>query len=277
MKIRLFLLTFLSLYVNLMCAQATLHFARTEVIPVTDHATGRSYELYLRLPEDYPKEDRAYPVIYYTDALWHVEMLSGTTEYLMEDAILVGISWEKNLKGALGALGPHGSRFRDYSSRASDDAEHQAKYHFGQAATHLDFIRTTVIPYVDKNYRTDTHLRAYFGYSLGGEFGAHILLTQPDTFTHYILGSPTVRQEIPHFRALAEQSPKRDNARVFLSHGSLENELAPAIKAFIDLLQEDKENGFRLTSEVVEGSHQTAFPLTVVRAVRWLVANRKED
>ena len=35
--------------------------------------------------------------------------------------------------------------------------------------------RADVITFVDSNYRTDSNGRTYFGYSLGGEFGAFIL------------------------------------------------------------------------------------------------------
>ena len=66
---------------------------------------------------------RNIPVLYFTDAMWHIEILSASTEYMLEDVILVGISWEKNLKGELGKLGAHASRFRDYSiSSKSENA-----------------------------------------------------------------------------------------------------------------------------------------------------------
>src|SRR5690606_5903539 len=114
----------------------------------------------------------------------------ASTSYLMEDVILVGISWQtdihENIKKELGA---HASRFRDYTISKSSNAEIQAKYKLGQASNHLAFIRNDVIKYIESNYRTDPENRSYFGYSAGGLFGAYILLTQPDTFRNYILGS----------------------------------------------------------------------------------------
>ncbi|MEQ9289864.1 MAG: hypothetical protein RIG77_23250 [Cyclobacteriaceae bacterium] len=62
---------------------------RIQVIPIKDTETDRHYELYIKLPEEYSEnEDQHYPVIYYTDAMWHVEMLSGSAEYIMEEAIV---------------------------------------------------------------------------------------------------------------------------------------------------------------------------------------------
>ena len=100
---------------------------------------------------------------------------------------------------------------------------HQQKYRFGQAAQHLAFIRNDVIPFVDTRYRTDPSKRSYFGYSLGGAFGAYTVMSQPDTFHYYVLGSPSVWQDITQYT-----TPKpvgiASRAKVFISHGSALNQ-----------------------------------------------------
>ena len=61
--------------------KSKLAFARTKVVPIKDTKNNRQYELYIRLPEKYAeKTDVKHPVIYYTDALWHVEILSRSEE-----------------------------------------------------------------------------------------------------------------------------------------------------------------------------------------------------
>jgi predicted alpha/beta superfamily hydrolase len=181
----LFLLPFVCVEAS---AQQAYEMPRTQVVPITDSKADRQYELYIRLPEGYSENtDIKYPVIYATDAVWHMDMLSGTTEYLMPNVIVAGISWEKGLDDER----PHFSRYRDYSLVESSNLERQAKYQFGQAGSHLSFIRDDVIPYVENNYRVKPSERIYFGYSLGGTFGVYVLFEQPDTFNHYILGSPT--------------------------------------------------------------------------------------
>ncbi|WP_234387157.1 alpha/beta hydrolase [Aquimarina sp. Aq78] len=207
-----------------------MELPRIQVIPIKEAKTGRQYELYIKLAVGYSKNNKIqYPALYFTDAMFHIEILSGSTEYLMENAILVGISWQKdineNLKKEEGA---QASRYRDYSIRKSSNPENQAKYQFWEASNHLDFIRNDVIKYVENNYQTDTANRTYFGYSLGGLFGAYILLTQPDTFKNYILGSPALRGDIPYLSKLgshAEIKRKGLNANVFVSNGTLEKEL----------------------------------------------------
>ncbi|MEP1096384.1 MAG: alpha/beta hydrolase-fold protein [Cyclobacteriaceae bacterium] len=244
--------------------------AHTQVIPIKDNQADRQYELYVKLPEGYSENDTIeYPVIYYTDAVWHIEILSAATEFLIEDVILVGISWQKdNNEELVNEIGEHVSRYRDYSIQKSSNPEHQAKFQRGQASKHLTFIRTDVITYVENNYRTDPNNRSYFGYSMGGKFGAYILLSQPETFKNYILGSPGLN--IPAFADLNAKATNDLNANVFISYGDLEKELGQHAEAFITMLKNRKDESLLLEHVVIKGSHQTAFPMTGVRSVTWL-------
>ncbi|MEO0528599.1 MAG: serine hydrolase, partial [Bacteroidota bacterium] len=235
----------------------------------------------IELPEDYYQDNnKTYPVLYYTDAKWHLEILAACQEFVLEDVILVGISYQLDINEDLKKeVGAHVSRFRDYSISEHSNPEIQAKYQLGQANNHLDFIRNDVITYVDKTYRTDPNSRTYFGYSLSGEFGAYILLTQPDTFNNYIIGSPTVRGEVDHLTKLnakfgpfeASDSNSSLNANVFIAYGSLEEERVVApMEAFIKLLNDRRDTGLSVYKEVIEGNHSTAFPTTAVRSAAWL-------
>ncbi len=261
---------------------ATFQLPHIRVVPIKDTKTERNYELYIKLPEDYAeKKEKKYPVLYFTDAIWHIEILSAATEYMLEDVILVGISWQKYIKEELKAeVGDHVSRFRDYSFRESNKPEIQNKYQLGQAKKHLDFIRNDVIDYIDKHYRTDQNSRTYFGYSMGGEFGAYILLTQPDSFNNYILGSPSIKNEVPYLKELHtkfgpyEASDKNTSmkANVYITYGTLEKEMIEPIDAFVRLLKDRRDPGLAILKEVVEGDHQSGFPRTALRSVDWLAS-----
>lgn len=250
---------------------SNLELPRIQVIPLKNNKHDRQYELYVKLPESY-SDTTTHPVIYYTDAMWHVEILSGTAEFIMEDAILVGISWQKDINPDLVAeRGAHVSRFRDYSFRPHSNPEIQAKYQLGQANKHLDFIRTDVIPYVETNYRTDPSNRAYFGYSMGGEFGTYVLLTAPDTFKNYILGSPSLRAEdFPDLKEINSAAAKNLNANVFISYGTLEKESGVEMEKLITLLRNRKDKSLSLYPNVIDGDHQTGFPPTAVQSLIWL-------
>jgi predicted alpha/beta superfamily hydrolase/CubicO group peptidase (beta-lactamase class C family) len=207
-------------------------------------------------------------------------MLSGATEYMLEDIILVGISWQLDINEDLKKeRGVHVSRFRDYSISKHSDSKTQNKYQLGQANKHLDFIRNDVIKYVEKTYRTNPNSRTYFGYSLGGEFGAYILMTQPDTFNNYIIGSPTIKNEIKHLSELntkfgpykASNKKSSLKANVFITYGSLEDKtVTEPIEAFAKLLNGRLDDGLAVIKDVIDGNHGTAFPTTAVRSVAWL-------
>ncbi|EDP70837.1 beta-lactamase [Flavobacteriales bacterium ALC-1] len=260
---------------------SSLVLPQIQVVPIKDSKNKRNYELYIELPEEYSENpNKAYPVLYYTDAKWHLEMLSGATEFLLEDIILVGISYQLDINEDLKKeVGAHVSRFRDYSMKKHSNPEIQAKYQLGQANKHLDFIRNDVITYIDNTYRTDPNSRTYFGYSLSGEFGAYILLAQPDTFNNYIIGSPTVKGEIDYLSELNtkfgpfEASNRNSSlkANVYIAYGSLEDEtVVEPIEEFVKLLNDRRDDGLVVLKDVIDGNHSTAFPTTAVRSVAWL-------
>ena len=252
---------------------------RTQVAPITDRQEDRQYELIVKLPDSYAEDtDRKFPVIYTTDAVWHMDMLSGATEYLMPDVILVGVSWQKDL----GFERPHDSRFRDYSFVPFSNPETQAKYQGGKAGEHLDFFRKDVFPYVEKNYRADPNDRTLFGYSLGGDFSAFVALAAPKTFKYYIIGSPSVSQKEVDFLGaleppLAPDEEQRE-AHVFISIGELEDGSIEPTQSLLSLLDKKRQTGLSVTGlEIIEGlDHSGAFPDTMIQSIKWLRAVRHE-
>lgn len=242
---------------------------RSEVVPIKDRKADRQYELYIKLPEGYVENpDKKHPVIYTTDAAWHMDMLSGSTEFIMPDAILVGISWQKDF----GHERAHASRFRDYLTVKIESASLPT----GEASHHLSFIRDEVIKYVENHYRTDPTKRAYFGYSLGAAFGAYILFSEPDTFKHYILGSPAFsEQTLAYLDNLeARTAPRQQdlNANVYVTVGELETREMENVENFVSILKRRTGKGLALTGLIVmeNADHSAGFPKTAVRGIEWL-------
>jgi len=252
---------------------AAYQMPRTQVVPIKDAKTDRHYEVYVKLPESYSEDTgKLFPVIYTTDAVWHMDLLSGTAEFLMPDAILVGISWQKDATKEIDDTRPHVSRFRDYSMILHENPDIQAKYKMGQASNHLTFIRDDVVQYIEANYRTAPGKKAYLGYSMGGSFGAYILLAKPDTFNHYILGSPAFDQRDIEY--LTDMPATRDgtNTHVFVSIGEQEETKMGVTKSFMSLLQRQTDKGLSHTDLQIIGDsdHMTAVPETFMRGIKWL-------
>ena len=276
----LFLLPCISVNANV---KKSYEMPGTQVIPIRDTQSNKQYELYVKLPEKYAEDkDKKYPVIYFTDAVWQIELLSAATAFLMEDVILVGISWQKDVEENLKKEhGIHVSRFRDYSFKKSSDPVRQAKYKFGQASHHLAFIRNDVFKTIENNYRTDPSNRSYFGFSAGGIFGTYALLAQPDTFKNYILGSPSIWSNAPDLFALenAALRNKKSEINVFISYGELEKKLSPHIEDFLSKLKDKKYQGLSSIKHVVieSSGHSDSFPLVGIRSVLWLSGLQEEE
>ena len=247
----------------------------TQIIPIKDTQANKQYELYIKLPEKYAEnKDRQYPVIYFTDAVWHMELLSSATYFMMEEAILVGISWQKDIGEDLKQeYGEYFSRFGDYSFKKTSNPKHP-KIKFGQAKNHLAFIRHDVFKYVEENYRTEPDNRTYFGFSAGGLFGTYALMAQPDTFKNYMLGSPSIWSNAPELFALEHTQLKSDASAInlFITYGDLEKELAPHIEDFVKTLKSKNYAGLSsIRLQVIESAgHSDSFPEVGIRSVKWL-------
>jgi predicted alpha/beta superfamily hydrolase len=97
--------------------------------------------------------------------------------------------------------------------------------HSGGADNFVKFLTDELGPWLTKRYPRAADDVTYFGHSLGGLFGAHVLLTQPGLFNRYILASPSLwwdRESI--FRKEEAFSTVNDDLRasVFFGIGSLE-------------------------------------------------------
>ncbi len=276
MRISAILTSFLIVWLSNSAVQAgevtKLTLPKIQVQPIKDSQSNKQYELYIKLPENYSKhQDKTFPVIYFTDAIWHVELLSGATEYIMEDAILVGISWQKDIPENLEQkYGAHFSRFGDYTFKKRKHPNIQ----FGQASSHLRFIREDVFKYIEKNYRTQPNNRTYFGFSAGGLFGTYALMAQPESFKNYILGSPSVRGDVADLFALENSKLKtKDLAiNVFISYGELETKMIPHVEEFISTLKNNQYRGISsIQHSVIKSSgHSDSFPQVGVESVKWL-------
>lgn len=245
----------------------TLQYTSIEVAPIVETSTNRNFELYIKLPENYEADgDKTYPVIYIADALWHIEIISGTTPHLLKDAILVGVSWEKGKP-------EQQSRMRDYMPNAYAGKDYDLPT--GMAKEHMIFWANDVFNYIENNYQADPLNRTYFGYSVSATFGSYILLTKPNMFKNYILGSPETlfNDHLVHeYEPIAPKIPQTINANVFISVGAIESlDRINHAASLAQYLTAKMQTSFRLNFTVFEeANHSTAFPIFAVKSLYWL-------
>jgi len=142
----------------------------------------------------------------------------------------------------------------------------------GGAAEFLAFIRKELKPFIDKNYPTIATDNGYFGHSKAGLFGMYVLLNQPETFSRYILGSPSLYWDDGLMLKQAESlvaSGKSVSAKLFLGAGSLENE--NTISNLLEMAAVlEKVEGLEVATRIFQDeSHATVYSLTYSHGVRW--------
>lgn len=245
---------------------------RSNVINIKDPESERIYPLFIKLPRSYRyNNEKTYPVIYLTDALYSFQVVSGATRFAMnagkiQEAIIVAISYSKDSGG-------HASRVRDFT-HVEDPSW---KFQTGKAQHYINFINKSVFSYIENNYRVNDS-RTYVGNSLGGLLGAYILFTTPNMFTNYILGSPSVwykNNDILNIKTKLNSNKHK----VFIAVGQNEireldspmhDMVAGAAKLKLKISEDDFPNTEVKLLTIPGANHETAFPTTAIQGLYWL-------
>ncbi|WP_447725087.1 alpha/beta hydrolase [Sphingomonas koreensis] len=263
----------------------------TEVWDVPDPATGRTYQLFVGLPSSYGKEPgRRYPVLYATDADYAFPVIRQIARRLnvegpqVEEFILIGISYAKGDDGMT-------SRRRDYTPTPNGPRDAPADAKHGEGVKHQAWLRDKALPFVTGRYRTAPGRNILLGHSYGALLATQVLLSEPQMFGGYVLGSPSLWYDKRHmFRAEAAYAAKhRDlKAKVFLYTGEYEavrkgdarfnqeTDLVADSRAFAEVLRKRDYPGLTLEVETLNGEdHVSVAPRGFTRALKVLLPAKK--
>lgn len=236
----------ITLSMFLVCAAASL--AQTPAPPVTlsdteqrtikSSKTGRSYDLFISLPEHYYTSKQSYAVLYVLDG-WHFPLMAYIQKNniysgRMPPVIVINIG-QSPAKDAMTL------RARDFSPTAIANTPGS-----GGGPVFLDFLEHDLVPFIDHTYRTNPSDRGLLGHSRGGEFALYALEQRPGLFQRIVAVSPAMPQDSVIFSdARRALSSLPASIRLDLSVGS-DDELgfADSTTAFARLLDELKPKGF---------------------------------
>lgn len=262
--------------------------AGTSVYAVPDPRSGRTYQVFVDLPRSYHQNpERKFPVVYVTDADYAFPVVRSITRRLnvdrprVEEFVLIGLSYARGQS-------PAESRRRDYTPTAAGSEDSTPDQVHGQGAAYRDYIKTQVMPFVEKHFRTDSDRKYFIGHSYGGLLGAQILFTQPDMFSGYVLGSPSFWYDQRHIFKLEEgfgNTHTNLSAKVYLYIGEYEArrkgdkryyqdffDMVLDNKAFTAALENRRYPDLMLKSEILnDEDHLTVAPRGFTKGLLYLL------
>jgi uncharacterized protein len=266
---------------------APVALAGTRQHDLTSAVNGRSYRLYVALPDGYdPEGGTRYPVLYLLDGYFAfpaaVSALgSMAIQREVEDVIVVGIGDGEHAFDSWFV-----SRWLDYtpSLDAAADAAGAAAFGIpsarvrsGGAPVFLRILREEVLPFVEATYRTSDD-RGIAGHSFGGLFAAWVLLEAPGLFRRYGINSPSLwwaGGEVFEREAGFAARHGALAAHVLLSVGSEEGRMVSSMERFAGALRSRGYAGLKVDVAVFEGeTHGSVGPAAAARTLRVLYASR---
>ena len=242
------------------------------------HVDGMEYLINVHLPPAYGTNEDSYPVIYYTDAFFATEIVTGTKKILevsgkIANTILVGISHEGDLMQFVSV------RSRDLiPTHVPQDkimVYPESTPESGGADHFLAFIEHELFPLVEKEYRVDTSNRGLIGSSYGGLFAAWTMVNRPGLFQRYIMASPALYWDDYLFFKQEEelwQKSQTLNAKVYVSAG--EKELVPFLQSVIRFRERftaHNDKGFEFTFHIMrERDHEDQYMEALLNGFEYL-------
>jgi predicted alpha/beta superfamily hydrolase len=252
---------------------------------ITSKILGRDYQLYISFPKNYStKETVSYPILYVLDGEWVFPIIRGTRAILdlekeLEDLIIVSIS-----------DADFTFRYQDYTTSLSTSTDEKVNKRSdvpkgglisGGADKFLTSMKTEIVPFVDKNYKTNSD-RGIFGHSFGGLFAAYCLVNSDGYFTRFGISSPALwwdnekllNQAVTQFRE--NKTWDIPQTKVFISVGDKEHSgIVPTMVKYSSYLEQSDYDNIELKWQIFEGeSHNSMWSANVSKTLSILYGKK---
>lgn len=268
-------------------ASEPVRLANTATFRISSEEVGDTFFIKVSVPRSYQEGSARYPVLYVTDAESNFGALQYVTQRLAKDklmpeVIVVGMAYDTTYKEFY--------RLRERDLRPSipegwmpADAEDPTE---AAGQNFAGFLRTELIPEIDRRYRTVKGDRGYYGHSYGGLFGTWSLMYEPDLFSRYVVLSPSLwwgelwygRPRKSHgyrilpARAALDEFTEKD-ARVFVASGELEPRIDEIQLEWEEAIAGRLDESVRMKTVIYENeTHRTIFGRGVMDGLRFVYA-----
>lgn len=153
-----------------------------------DEKTGREFLIRVAEPTKRPPEGQKAAVFYVLDGNWYFGIATDIARMLpvgtyTSPSYIVAIGYNVTEFDDVVANREHDMMFERFADRPDIG---------GGGAAFLSFLTDDLRPFIEQRYAADP-ARAYLaGHSLGGQFTARVLLSKPNSFAGYLIGSPSL-------------------------------------------------------------------------------------
>jgi predicted alpha/beta superfamily hydrolase len=238
---------------------------------IESREVGRAFHIYVRLPDGYdPAAKTAYPTVYLTDGDSLFPILAANHLFLTYDdslpeAIVVGVAY--------GGFDPSVNRRNVDFQTPGDGVGSDA----AGAAAFNRFLRTELIPDVERRFRSDPSRRVLFGQSRGGAFVLWSAVHDPDLFQGRIASNPSITPGIESLLAAAAPAARQDLGVVVVSGTRDRPDLQEEAALWGSTWEARPQRPWRLLRARVEGGTHAANAADAYRiGMNWLFP-RNED
>jgi predicted alpha/beta superfamily hydrolase len=169
---------------------------------------GEERTIYVRVPEQYARSSKSYPVLYVLDGEWHFDLAASSARYLSECGASDTLIPEMIVVGIVNI-----DRDRDYTPTKCAEYEGMSFPTSGESGRFRRFLAQELIPLVEERYRTSPY-RILSGWSFGGLFTVDTFLKSPSHFNAYLAISPSLWWD--HELLLKDYSGERPGSPVKL-------------------------------------------------------------
>jgi predicted alpha/beta superfamily hydrolase len=268
---------------------SSVSIPNTEMRTFYSAILNQEMNIYIKLPVSYyANPQKVYPAWYFTDANHSFPMVANIVSTfevprpVEPEIVIIGIGYKISDLADWGAwrtrdLTPTNVPALDtsWAKTLSLFTGRQFEVKSGGAATFLEFIVREVIPFVESNYRVSPTGRGIGGYSYGGLFSLYVLFRQPELFSIYYAGSPSISFDkgvLFNFEKEYAAAHNNMNAKLFMSAGGSEDSLMVSdMRKMADLLKSRNYPGLTVESYVFPGeTHLSCLPSSIMRALRIL-------
>lgn len=246
--------------------------SNTEHYLLASKIVGDHFKICIALPKSYADTTHDYPIVYLLDANIFFGLVTETARLLqfgqeIPELVVVGIGYPDDAQHLT-------LRNRDYGPTPYDMPEIA-----GGAEHFLAFLQHELMPDLHERYRLDPNDTVLAGDSTSGLFALYTLFHQPDAFTRYIVGSPSLYWDDAvtfDYEATYAATHADLHATIFLSAGSLEALCEPAFAAMVsnvakltEILTSRHYPSLTLISHIFnDETHLSVIPATMSRGLR---------